>query len=281
MNLDELSKIANCEGIVLSLIDKNDIAASFQPYVYLVVGKQSAKYKDHFYIGSKSKINCRDVKGIIGVDYFTSSSDREFTDDFTLHPNNYQSVIVHASDDYGEEYQIEQKLIEKTFNLPGSLNKAVYKNSHITLDSYDIATERMKKTKARWTAERRETYRKRYKESLKNRTAEHEALVKKNVEAGRKRMWAKRTEEQKKVIFEKSSQTRQTKSDVEKAAISKKLSDAAKLQNSKMTAEQKAAANEKRSKAIAEHFVQMKEGYAAYKKNGGDLKWNEWQKSQK
>ena len=177
MNIDTLAKICN----EIELVDKDFIRSSFHPYVYFVRGKKGSKFENKFYISSKSKVNVRDTNGVIGEDYFTSSSQKEFVDDFTLHPENYQSTIIHASDDYGD----------------------------------------------------------------------------------------------------KISQTRKNKSAEEKAATRLKLQAAAKVQSERMTEEQKAEVNAKRSFSVKEKFAVLKEAYAAYKNQGGELKWNEWQKSQK
>ena len=277
MNIDTLAKV--CDEI--ELVDKDFIRSSFHPYVYFVKGKKGSKFENKFYIGSKSKVNVRDTNGVIGEDYFTSSSQKEFVDDFTLHPENYQSTIIHTSDDYGAEYQIEQKLIEATLSDESSLNKCVYKNAHITLESYDLAIERMKDTKSKWSEERRALYKERYQKSLALRSKEHEELVKGNIAEGRKKMWAKRTEDERKAIANKISQARKNKSAEEKAATRLKLQAAAKAQSERMTEEQKAEANAKRAASSKKKFVALKEAYATYKKNGGELKWNEWQKLQK
>ena len=93
----------------------------FTPYVYRVTNKITGQ----FYVGSKI------AKGEIGIDYFTSSTNKEFRNDFIQNPQNYICEKLFESENTQEVLDFEtNKIIDsKESNL--CLNKTFYKNNHL------------------------------------------------------------------------------------------------------------------------------------------------------
>lgn len=90
----------------------------FFPYVYRVTNKITGQ----FYIGKKT------TPGEIGVDYFTSSSDKDFKAGFKSNPENYLCEKLFESNDLKEISIIENQLIKESFDLPENLNKQYFDN---------------------------------------------------------------------------------------------------------------------------------------------------------
>ena len=64
-----------------------------KPYIYIVKNKQNGK----FYIGSQC--SCK----IVGINYFTSSTNKEFKEDFK---NNDNVIILSCEDILNGKYKI-------------------------------------------------------------------------------------------------------------------------------------------------------------------------------
>ena len=99
--------------------------STFIPYVY----KVTSLITNQFYFGMKS------TPGEIGIDYFTSSSNKEFKTDFKNHPENYlcEKVFIGCIDDV---IRIEAELIQENINNPLILNKA-FNNGHLYIAKND------------------------------------------------------------------------------------------------------------------------------------------------
>lgn len=93
----------------------------FTPYVYRVTNKITGQ----FYVGSKI------AKGEIGIDYFTSSTNKEFRNDFIQNPQNYICEKLFESENTQEvlDFETNQIIDSKESNL--CLNKTFYKNNHL------------------------------------------------------------------------------------------------------------------------------------------------------
>lgn len=94
---------------------------TFLPYVYKVTNPTTGE----FYIGMKI------TPGEIGVDYFTSSTNKEFKSDFKKNPQNYLCEKLFIGNQ-ADVVLKESELIYNSKDSPLILNKA-FNNGHVFL----------------------------------------------------------------------------------------------------------------------------------------------------
>ena len=94
----------------------------FKPYVYKVTNL----FTNQYYIGLKI------TPGEIGVDYFTSSTNKSFKDDFKKNPQNYKCEKLYEGSKE-KAIELEGKLIKQNKDDPLILNKAFQENGKIHL----------------------------------------------------------------------------------------------------------------------------------------------------
>ena len=140
------------------------------PYIYIVKNKQNGK----FYIGSQCSGK------IIGINYFTSSTNKEFKEDFKNNTNNYDIWKIASFDNYEECIREENKLIKENFENSLILNKGYILGEHpLTRTKYNTESERKQARKNsvnkynRNNKEKSKQYREIHKEEIKEKSKQY------------------------------------------------------------------------------------------------------------
>ena len=148
------------------------------PYIYIVKNKQNGK----FYIGSQCSGK------IIGINYFTSSTNKEFKEDFKNNTNNYDIWKIASFDNYEECIREENKLIKENFENSLILNKGYILGEHpLTRTKYNTESERKQARKNsvnkynRNNKEKSKQYRETHKEELKVKNKQYNEINKKEI----------------------------------------------------------------------------------------------------
>ena len=120
-------------------------------YVYKVTNKKTGKY----YIGSKTTLNADNY--YIGYNYFTSSTDTEFVEDFKKNTTKYKHEVLKYFTDKQQCLDYEADLIEDAWenDRDNLINKGfVRKNgtTHhvVSIDTPEIKARRIKAFKETW-----------------------------------------------------------------------------------------------------------------------------------
>lgn len=112
-------------------------------YVYKVTNIKS----NMFYIGSKTSTNQNNNK--IGENYFTSSTDKDFVNDFKSNPQNYKCKILRYFNDTQRCLDYEASLIERSWGNPNLLNRGYIRKSgetgHIVCNYHTKHSEETKR----------------------------------------------------------------------------------------------------------------------------------------
>ena len=173
------------------------------PYIYIVKNKQNGK----FYIGSQCSGK------IIGVNYFTSSTNKEFKEDFKNNTNNYDVWKIASFDNYEECIREENKLIKESFENPLILNKGYILGEHpLTRTKYNTESERKQARKNsvnkynRNNKKKSKQYRETHKEEIKEKDKSKYLLKKEMISAYQKQYRETNKEE----IREKKKKYRET-----------------------------------------------------------------------
>lgn len=95
------------------------------PYVYKVIEKATGK----FYIGKKVAKNEEGYYPMIGEEYFTSSTNKEFRDNFKANPDEYICEIIRVGTNVEDTSNMESEEIIKEKGNPLMLNRAIPGNS--------------------------------------------------------------------------------------------------------------------------------------------------------
>ena len=146
-----------------------------KPYIYIVKNKQNGK----FYIGSQCSGK------IIGINYFTSSTDKEFKEDFKNNPQNYIVEIIKEFDDSKECILEENKLIKENFENPLILNKKYYlkgihsRLKYVTETEKKIYKEKRKKEYMEYRERNKEEINKKNSIYMKKYNKEHKDEISK------------------------------------------------------------------------------------------------------
>ena len=90
-----------------------------KPYIYLVKNKITKQ----FYIGSQCSGK------ILGKNYFTSSRNKEFKNDFKENTKNYDIWKIIEIEDPSECLIIENQLIKDNFDNPLIINRSYFLNN--------------------------------------------------------------------------------------------------------------------------------------------------------
>ena len=148
------------------------------PYIYIVKNKQNGK----FYIGSQCSGK------IIGVNYFTSSTNKEFKEDFKNNTNNYDIWKIASFDNYEECIREENKLIKENFENSLILNKGYILGEHpLTRTKYNTESERKQARKNsvnkynRNNKEKSKQYREIHKEEIKEKSKQYRETHKEEI----------------------------------------------------------------------------------------------------
>ena len=152
-------------------------------YIYIVKNKQNGK----FYIGSQCSGK------IIGINYFTSSTNKKFKEDFKNNTNNYDIWKIASFDNYEECIREENKLIKENFENPLILNKGYILGEHpLTRAKYNTESERKQARKNsvnkynRNNKEKSKQYRETHKEEIKEKDKSKYFLKKEMISAYQK-----------------------------------------------------------------------------------------------
>ena len=174
-----------------------------KPYIYKITNKDTKE----FYIGSQCSGK------IIGKNYFTSSSNNEFRQDFKLNVHKYLIEILKEFDNSLECIKEENILIKENFNNPLIINKAYNCGEHLfTTVKYSSNEERtrankesdkryyishkkeIKKYQKKWLEKNKEHYKKILKRWEKDHIEERKENHHKNYEKNKEKILKRQKE---------------------------------------------------------------------------------------
>lgn len=177
-------------------------------YVYKVTDKRTGKY----YIGSKTTLDKDNY--YIGYNYFTSSTDTEFVDDFKKNTTKYKHEVLKYFTDKQQCLDYEADLIEDAWNNDRSnlINRGYVKKSGTThhvvssnTNTPEVNAKRSKSVKETWANKSEEEMKaiadkisKKAKETWSSKSEEELKEIRARRASTSKETWSNKSEEERK-----------------------------------------------------------------------------------
>ena len=137
-----------------------------KPYIYLVKNKTTKR----FYIGSQCSGK------ILGKNYFTSSRNKEFKNDFKENTKNYDIWKIIEIEDPSECLMIENQLIKDNFDDPLIINKSYFLNNCI-FSGLKYKTKEQREQRNKEIKQYKKQYREEHKEEARQYREEHKKEI--------------------------------------------------------------------------------------------------------
>lgn len=249
-------------------------------YVYKVTDKRTGKY----YIGSKTTLDKDNY--YIGYNYFTSSTDTEFVEDFKKNTTKYKHEVLGYFDDKQECLDYEADLIEDAWNndRENLINRGLVRKDkltgHVTISKFTLPGHTVtEETKRKISEAQKGIPRGPHTEEEKRKISE----ANKGKNKGKKHTVEQNERHNallKITLSNMSAEERRQKFRNSSTWTSDNNPNKGKV----LTEEQKAKISEATKagmKDFNEKLKQDKFDYYRYKANGGELNWNQWRKARK